>query len=228
MDEKLALIRELREVYHNNRELYDKVKQLPLKSRVARNTGKHTDKSIIYVSSDVKTEFYLATDKAIRPIDFLEAVKYLKAKPEEQAAPFMQDSKNYEHVNRALGKYTKEYVEAADESSINRTDLDNISKTALNFLRRITQVVSDNTTKIQCHILTDYINKGIYTQLPRRLRDLSKPYKGDKAQIKEDEAKLKRTLAELIDEYQTMSNEMQEKAMPKVSDPQIIISETFI
>jgi hypothetical protein len=64
--------------------------------------------------------------------------------------------------------------------------------------------------------------------LPRRLRDLSKPYKGDKVQIKEDEAKLKRTLAELIDEYQTMSNEMQEKAVPKVSDPQIIISETFI
>ena len=64
--------------------------------------------------------------------------------------------------------------------------------------------------------------------MPRRLRDLSKPYKGDKVQIKEDETKLKRTLAELIDEYQTMSNEMQEKAVPKVSDPQIIISETFI
>ena len=228
MDEKLALIRELREVYHNNRELYDKVKLLPLKSRVARSTGKHTDKSIIYVSSDVKTEFYLATDKAVKPIDFLEAIKYLKAKPEEQAAPFMPDSKNYEHVNRALGKYTKEYVEAADDASINRTDLDNISKTALNFLRRIMQVISDNTTKVQCHILTDYINKGIYTQLPRRLRDLSKPYKGDKVQIKTDEAKLKQILAELIDEYQTMSSEMQEKAVPKVSDPQIIISETFI
>ena len=140
----------------------------------------------------------------------------------------MADSKNYEHVNRALSRYTKEYVEAADESSINRTDLDNISKTALNFLRRIMQVISDNTTKVQCHILTDYINKGIYTQLPRHLRDLSKPYKGDKVQIKEDEVKLKRTLTELIDEYQTMSNEMQEKAVPKVSDPQIIISETFI
>ena len=228
MDEKLTLIRELRDVYHNNRDLYDKVKQLPLKSRVARSTGKHTDKSIIYVSSDVKTEFYLATDKAVKPIDFLEAIKYLKAKPEEQAAPFLPDSKNYGHVSCALGKYTKEYVEAADESSINRTDLDNISKTALNFLRRILQVVPDNTTKVQCRILTDYINKGIYTQLPRRLRDLSKPYKGDKVQIKEDETKLKRTLTELIDEYQTMSNEMQEKAMPKVSDPQIIISETFI
>ena len=228
MDEKLALIRELREVYHHNRELYDNVKQLPLKSRVARNTGKHKEKSIVYVSSDVKTEFYLATDKAVKPIDFLEAIKYLKAKPEEQAATFLPDSKNYDHVNRALNKYTREYVEAADVSSINRTDLDNISKTALNFLRRITQVISDNTTKVQCHILTEYINKGIYTQLPRRLRDLSKLYKGDKVQIKTDEAKLKRTLAELIDEYQTMSNKMQEKAVPKVSDPQIIISETFI
>jgi hypothetical protein len=47
-------------------------------------------------------------------------------------------------------------------------------------------------------------------------------------QIKTDEAKLKQILAELIDEYQTMSSEMQEKAVPKVSDPQIIISETFI
>jgi hypothetical protein len=64
--------------------------------------------------------------------------------------------------------------------------------------------------------------------LPRRLRDLSKLYKGDKVQIKTDEAKLKQSLAELVDEYQTMSNEMQEKAVPKVSDPQIIISETFI
>ena len=89
-------------------------------------------------------------------------------------------------------------------------------------------MITDSTTKVQCHVLTDYINKGIYTQLPRRLRDLSKPYKGDKVQIKEDEAKLKQTLAELIDEYQTMSNAMQEKAVPKVSDPQIIISETFV
>ena len=228
MDEKLALIRELRDVYNNNRELYDKVKQLPLKSRVARDTGKHTDKTIIFVSSDVKTEFYLATDKSVMPIDFLEAVKYLKAKPEEQPAPFLPDSKNYDHVNRALRKYTYEYVEAADDASINRTDLDNISKTALNFLRRICQVVTDNTTKVQCKILTDYINKGVYIQLPRRLRDLSKPYKGDKIQIKSDEAKLKRTLSELIGEYQTMSEQMQELAVPKVSDPQIIISETFI
>ena len=228
MDAKLALIRELRDVFNNNRELYDKVKQLPLKSRVARNTGKHTDKTIIFVSSDVKTEFYLATDKTVVPIDFLEAVKYLKAKPEEQAAPFLPDSKNYDHVNRALRKYTSEYVEAADDSSINRTDLDNISKTALNFLRKLKQTFTDSMVKAQCDVLAAYINNGVYTQLPRRLRDLSKPYKGDKVQIKQDEDKLKREIHSLVDEYQTISKEKQEEAVPKVSDPQIIISETFI
>ena len=228
MDAKLALIRELRDVFNNNRELYDKVKQLPLKSRVARNTGKHTDKTIIFVSSDVKIEFYLATDKTVVPIDFLEAVKYLKAKPEEQAAPFLPDSKNYDHVNRALRKYTSEYVEAADDSSINRTDLDNISKTALNFLRKLKQTFTDSMVKAQCDVLAAYINNGVYTQLPRRLRDLSKPYKGDKMQIKQDEDKLKREIHSLIDEYQTISKEKQEEAVPKVSVPQIIISETFI
>ena len=228
MDAKLALIRELRDIYDNNRELYDKVKQLPLKSRVARNTGKHTDKTIIFVSSDVKTEFYLATDKTVVPIDFLEAVKYLKAKPEEQAAPFLPDSKNYDHVNRALRKYTSEYVEAADDSSINRTDLDNISKTALNFLRKLKQTFADNIVKAQCDVLTAYINNGVYTQLPRRLSDLSKPYKGDKVQIKQDEDKLKKDIISLIEEYQTISKEKQEEAVPKVSDPQIIISETFL
>ncbi len=228
MDEKLALIRELRDVYNNNRELYDKVKQLPLKSRVARNTGKHADKTVIFISSDVKTEFYLATDKTVVPIDFLEAVKYLRAKPEELASPFLPGSKNYDHVNRALRKYTSEYVEAADDSSINRTDLDNISKTALNFLRRLKQTMTDSLAKAQCDVLAAYINQGVYTQLPRRLRDLSKPYKGDKVQIKQDEEKLKKEIVSLVDEYQTISKEKKEEAVPKVSDPQIIISETFM
>jgi hypothetical protein len=82
--------------------------------------------------------------------------------------------------------------------------------------------------KAQCDVLAAYINNGVYTQLPRRLRDLSKPYKGDKVQIKQDEDKLKREILSLVDEYQTISKEKQEEAVPKVSDPQIIISETFI
>ena len=42
------------------------------------------------------------------------------------------------------------------------------------------------------------------------------------------EDKLKKEVLSLVDEYQTISKEKQEEAVPKVSDPQIIISETFI
>ena len=228
MDERLALLREIRDIYNNDRKLYDKVKQLPLKSRVARNTGMHADKSIVFVSSEVKTEFYLATDTEVVPLDFLDAVKYLKASPDEQAAPLLPDSKNYAHVNKALGKYAKEYVEAADTSSINRNDLDNTSKTAIKFLRTFMQIQPGSEQKAQCNLLISYINNGTYLQLPRRLRDLSKPYKGDKALMKQQEEKLKAEIAAIAADYQTMSKEKQEEAAPKVSDPQIIISETFI
>ena len=78
-----------------------------------RDTGKHSGKSIIFVSSNVKTEFYLATTTGVEVIDFLEAVKYLKAKPEEQPVPFSNEEQHYKHVNSALAQYTTEYVEAA-------------------------------------------------------------------------------------------------------------------
>ena len=76
--------------------------------------------------------------------------------------------------------------------------------------------------------IDDIFRRHNYTQQPRRLGDLSKPYKGDKVQIKQNEEKLKREIAALAEEYQTISKEKQEEAAHKVSDPQIIISETFI
>ena len=36
-----------------------------MKSRVMRDTGKHSGKSIIFVSSNVKTEFYLASATSV-------------------------------------------------------------------------------------------------------------------------------------------------------------------
>ena len=79
-----------------------------------RDTGKHSGKSVIFVSSNVKTEFYLVTPTGVEVIDFLETVKYLKAKPEEQPVPFANEEQHYKHVNSALAQYTTEYVEAAD------------------------------------------------------------------------------------------------------------------
>lgn len=227
IDQKIALLREVRELYHTNRELYHKIKALPMKSRVMRDNGKHSGKSIIFVSSSVKTEFYLATPKGVEVIDFLDAVKYLKANPEEMPAPFKNEELHYKHVNSALIRYTTEYVEAADTSSINRTDLDKTSLEANKFLRTIKQLASDNELKLQCDVLMGYINEGIYAQLPRYLKNLSREYKNDRTKLKQEEYKLQAEINGLLQEYQTMNKEQRHDAQD-ISNPQIIISETFI
>ena len=226
IDKKIALLREVRELYNNNRQLYHKIKALPMKSRVMRDTGKHNGKSIIYVSSNVKTEFYLATSTGIEVIDFLDAVKYLKAKPEEQPVPFTNKEQHYKHVNDALAKFTTEYVEAADTSSINRTDLDRTSLEANRFLRTIKQITSNNELKSQCNVLMGYINEGIYAQLPRNLKALSREYGNDRERLKRNELILLGKISELISEYQTMNRNQRHDALD-ISNPQIIISESF-
>lgn len=226
IDKKIALLREVRKLYNSDRKLYHKIKSLPMKSRVMRNTGKHKGKSIIFVSSDVKTEFYLATDTGVEAIDLLEAVKYLKAKPEEQSVPFTNDEQHYQHVTMAVDKYTTEYVEAADTSSINRTDLDKTSLEANKFLRTIKQISSDSELKSQCDVLIGYINEGIYAQLPRYLKVLSREYKNDRTKMKQDEYIIQTQIAKLLDEYQTLDKEQRHDAQD-ISNPQIIISESF-
>lgn len=226
IDKKIELLREVRDLYNNDRELYHKIKALPMKSRAMRDIGKHSGKSVVFVSSNIKTEFYLATSKNIETIDFLEAVEYLKAEPEEQLVPFSDDEQHYKHVNKALEKYSTEYVEAADTSSINRPDLDKTSLEANKFLRTIKQITTDSELVSQCNVLTGYINEGIYAQLPRRLKKLSREYKNDQKRIREEEYKIKVEIKGLFEEYQTMDKNQRHDAQD-ISNPQIVISESF-
>lgn len=228
IDKKIALLREVRELYNNNRELYHKIKTLPMKSRVLRDTGKHSGKSIVFVSSSVKTEFYLVNDKGPEVIDFLEAVKYLKAKPEEVAAPWDSAPNHYDHVKRALGKFDEEYIVAsAVPAFAKRTDLDKTSLVANSFLRAVKQITTDNVIKSECDILIGYINEGIYARLPKEIKAISREYKGDRMKIKQDEYKIQEKLHSYLQQYHTNIKE-QQKEILNATSPQIIISETFI
>jgi ERCC4-related helicase len=225
VDKKIALLREVRELYNTNRELYHKIKNLPMKSRVLRDNKHRTGKTIVFVSSNVKTEFYLAQNNKVDVIDFLDAVNYLRAKPEEKPLPFSNDEKHYKNVNNALDKYVRDFVEDADTNTAIRTDLDKVSLEANKFLRSIKQITQDSQLKKSCDTLITLVTAGVYQKLPRYLRDLSRGYKNDRVRVKQDEFLLSGKLDVLVAEYKT-----QEKEGNKVTvgDPQIIISESFI
>lgn len=224
IDKKIALLREVRKLYNSDRARYHKIKALPMKSRVMRDIGEHSGQSIIFVSSNVKTEFYKATERKVQVLDFLEAVEYLKAEPEEPSIPFVHEELHYRQVNAAVQQYVKEYVEAADTSSINRTDLDKTSLLAHKFLRTIKQKASNQQLKSYCDKLENYVNEGIYAQLPIKLKALWREYKS--GIVREKEYSLQKQLTELLIEYQTKSKEQRHDEQD-ISDPQIIISESF-
>ena len=229
VDKKIALLREVRELYNDDRKLYHKIKELPMKSRVLRQTGRHSGKTVTFISSDVKTEFYLVSNNKAEAIDFLEAVKYLKAKPEEQPIPFTaeNDTPHYNYVNWAINKYKSEYTQAKDTDVAKRPDLDRTALEANSFLRRIKQITANEKLVEWCNVLTVYINEGMYARLPRELKTLSREYKDDRVKMKTDEYKIQERIGKLLEEYQINTSEKEREA-EKLSDPKIIISETFI
>ena len=227
VDKKIALLRELRHLYNTNREWYHRIKNLPLKSRVMRDTGKHSGDTVVFVSSKLKTEFYLVSgDNQTQIMDFLSAVGFLKAKPEEQAAPFKQDEQHYAHVNRALLEFQSDIQAQTDSDSIKNKNLDTTAQIADKFLRTIEQVCEDDALKRDCGILRGYIKEGTYSRLPKSLKTISQEYKNNRMKIKADSRILANRIGELVEEYHHENNTA--SAKEELGNPAIIISETFI
>lgn len=226
VDKKVALLRELRNLYNTDREWYHRIKALPLKSRVMRETGKHSGETIVYVATRLKTEFYHIKG-ALPPeaMDFLSAVAYLKAKPEEQAAGIPTET-HYQHVNRAVNQFRNELQIQTDSNSIKKVNFDKTSQAADRFLRNLMQVCEDSTLNRDCNILRAYINAGTYSRLPKALKTLSQEYKNDRLKMKQDARILAGRIAKLVEEYHNDTSSAADKT--EIGTPSIIISETFL
>lgn len=227
VDKKIALLRELRNLYNSNREWYHKIKELPLKSRVIRGKAKYRGSSIVFVSTRVKTEFYLvkSTHDPVA-IDFLSAIDYLKAKTEEMPLPLEQATEHFAHVNAAVSIFESDLQQQTDVNSIRNANLDKTAQTADAFLRKVEQICDDATLRSHCTILRNYIKQGTYAKLPKTLKTISSEYKNDRLKIKHDTYILQQRIGELVEEYHNNTNSNSDETA--VGTPSIIISETFI
>ncbi len=226
VDKKIALLREVRDLYNNDKKLYKRIKSLPMKSRVMRDTGRHQKESIVYVSSSIKTEFYSVTDKTIAPVDFLTAASILKAEPKEKPAVLDEPNRHYEHVERALSGFVNRVDEARDDFHVEAKDLNMTAKIARKFLVTIKQIFTDEGINKDADLLLAYVTEGKYARLPRRLKELAGKYQNIRQNMVDDEYNLQVTLSKLVDEYKTSTADEHRDAQV-VTEPRIIISETF-
>lgn len=237
VDKTIKLLRELRDVYNNDRKLYNKIKALPMKSRVMRDTGKNSNSSVVYVASNVKTEFYQMksdldsngeSNISCKPIDLFSAIEILRADRTEQAISMTDNSFHYDHVNEALKQYTEEYVKVADNNSINNINKNNVpTKTAIKSLRMVMQLCEDSQLKTTCQKLIETINHGVYAQLTSNVNSLLKQYNNEnRMNLKNDKVEIKGKLNELLQKY-GLQNINERSDSKVVSDPRVIISESF-
>ena len=225
-DKQLELLREVRELYNTDRALYKKIKELPMKSRTTRNanTKAKTKTTIAFIHSPRKTEYYLIKENEIESIDFLDAAEILKAKKEEKPADFSKIAElHFKQVNRALQAFESESIEQQDSDSITTMkSTDKKAKEALNFLRRYVLITQNGEVKRYCNALANLINNGVYSQLPKELKNISQKYL---TILAEKQFEVDTRISMLYERYNTES-----KATSNIDNtaPNIVLSETFI
>lgn len=227
VDQKIELLRELRELYNSDRDRYRRIQKLPLKSRVIRHTDHPDGESVVFISSAVKTEFYRVGASGAEAIDFLEAVEMLRAPRDEKPVGGPCPELHYRHVQRALQQYIAEYTRDADDTSIHNDTMDNLSRYAHRFLRDLLHAFPhDPSLCQQCDRLRHLLRKGTYARLPRRLKHLAQHYRTNQSLINQDLDRLRKELDALVEEY--YSPETDDTAPRALLEPQIVLSETFV
>ncbi len=233
VDETLAFLREVRALYTADRKWYEKIKALPLKSRVLR-AGKD-DESVAFISSSRKTSYFLVKGDKAEPIEFLKAAKKLRAKPEEKALPLDANpavrSRHFNDVNKALEQFESEIQQnVASETTVSLSYKNKKMSSALKFLRECDRWVAqgelDANLREPCEAISDSIKNGVYLQLEKSVSKLAAKVKN----VVVPTGDLRTEIAtEIMSLYETYIYASTAQGVPEQeTDPVIVVSETFV
>ena len=222
-DHSLELLREVRALHDSNPELYRHIKQLPPKSRCARQSSQTSpaEHTISYLASSFKKAFYLVGD-ATRELSFLEAADIFYAEPDEKALRFGDSEQlHYEQVRSALKQYTLDQQQEYQDDKIKIGSKDNDAKKAAAFLREVRPLLDDDGRRT-VDSLKQLVERGAYNQLADALNRISKKHKKETMPL----IKILEQLEELDKRYSQPQTHTTTKQVA-LTTADIILSETF-
>ncbi|MDY6437318.1 MAG: helicase-related protein [Bacteroidales bacterium] len=230
-DDKLALIHEVSELHKDNPELYERIKNLPPKSRCLRSVSycenNNDGSTLVFLASKERVDYVLVgSDDAPDCLSFMEAVKKLKAAPDEPGFPISDmEKRHFIQVNRAIELYNHMLQSQDTTVSMRINSHDKVVLGALKFLRtEAAATMSDEHGRGLCRRLQSLVEQGVYNSLPRQLGDLAKQQRSANPFSKED---LEQQIIDLAEIYCPDVEESTNNSGGN-SVPDIIISETFI
>ncbi|MBP7875050.1 MAG: helicase [Parabacteroides sp.] len=227
VDRSLAFLREVREFRAANPEDYERIKELPFKSRTGRETARANKRgikpntSLVYIASPFKQEFYLVDDGGARDIGFLEAAELFKAAQEEESAGL--NDAHYRQVAAAQTKFDRDITAMMDDNTSTASDRDTPTDAARSLLKKMKRDCPNTKNVTNCDILMKYVELGTYVQLTRELQRLERKLnRTEDTTLEEVEIKLKGFVAKY--------HKIRSAKIVEVEDttPQIVLSETFV
>lgn len=232
INKELPFYEELRTLFKTNRQEYNRIAKISLRSRTGReskmiNGVTLSEDTLVFLKTNFRKVFFLVSENA-QEISVLDALNYFKATKDEK--PVTRISNHHKHVEKALTKFRTIQDEEIRIQETSQKDLSNLGaqvSTAINLLNNFMNEIGDNDLYIKVAHLKTLVERGVITYIAKRLQRIQKNLRrtGGKARMTHDEAFSEIiTMAQKYTPYyiaeETMLNQQE-------TDAEIILSESF-
>ena len=232
INKELPFYEELRTLFKTNRQEYNRIAKISLRSRTGResktiNGVTLSEDTLVFLKTNFRKVFFLVSESA-QEISVLDALNYFKATKDEK--PVTRISNHHKHVEKALTKFRTIQDEEIRIQETSQKDISNLGaqvSTAINLLNNFMNEIGDNDLYIKVAHLKTLVERGVITYIAKRLQRIQKDLRrtGGKARMTHDEAFSEIiTMAQKYAPYyiaeETMLNQQE-------TDAEIILSESF-
>ncbi len=229
-DLELPYYEELRALFKNNRQEYNRINNLSLRSRTGRNPRSVdgvtlSGDTLVFLKTNFRKLFYLVSEEA-KEISALDAIKYFKAEKDEK--PVTRIEQHFDHVKKAEDKFNavKCYEAAnADETTNDRTSMSAQMNVAVKLLNSILNANLIASPDLQANVrnLCALAQRGTITEIPNRLSRINKALTARR--ITSDQ--VIKQITELASKYARYSAAQETTLNQHETAPSIILSESF-
>ena len=234
IDKQLEMLREIRELYAADRNLYKKIKSLPPKSRTVRkpencDIAVQSKTTVVYIAKGAKSQFYkVVGDEKPEKLEFVDAAEILRAKVTEPTGNFeVVKDVHYNQVEKAFECYVNEDESNNAAPTIEAKKIDNSTK-AMALMRELKRAFRNDEIYDKILVLETYVNAGIYNRLTKGMNKLKQQITQmtkDGSSITKHKNEILPIIEDYYDKYHISSERL--KKEEDVNDPIIVTSETF-
>lgn len=228
-DERLALLMELRKFKSDHPDDFRRIKNMPLRARVARNRRTLNGSTICFMRNIRRDAFYwVKKDNSIEELSFVETANEFRCDNTEKAIHPMPES-HYEQIRVAQKDFETQILEDLTAAQAIDTTQGPNEKRAKKFISdRMKLDITSEAEKELMEAAIEAISKGKFQKLQREVNKLDRSLKKTKITM----VKQLESLIEILNNYpleQMLEEKEETYSTPKdYFKPEIIISESFV